>query len=100
MGSSLAVLSVAPDASALGITTSSAWAMKMFLPEPSYLICSVVASCSRCRVGSRFCGARSLFPEAGAEVRRAAGWEPLVEDGSFAVAVVLEAMVEDEGTNQ
>src|ERR1039458_1237203 len=53
--------SVTPGAPGLGMTTSSACDTKMFLPRPSYTVCSVEASKSSRSVGSRF-STRGFFP--------------------------------------
>src|ERR1022692_153216 len=97
--SSAFLTSVAPVPSGFWITTSSACATKIFLPEPSYLIASVEASCCKCRVGSRLCGGGSFFP--GVELRRGAGWAALAGDACEPVvaAGAVEAMVEEEGMN-
>src|SRR6266853_2883886 len=95
------LLSVVPLSCGVGIT-GSACDTKMFLPEPSYLICSVEASCSRCSVGSRLCGGRSFFAEPEPELCRAVARAAFREipSGPFAgVAGVVEAIVDEEGMN-
>src|SRR5580698_9669090 len=95
------LLSVVPLRSGIGIT-ASACDTKMFLPEPSYLICSVEASNCRCKVGSRLCG-RYFFPDADPEPWCAPECVafPASPCGSVTlVAGLVEAMVEEEGMNQ
>src|SRR5580693_9701111 len=96
------LLSVVPLPCGIGIT-ASACEMKMFLPEPSYLICSVEASSCRCKVGSRLCGGRSFFADVDPELwcvteREALGASPCRSVAP--VAGFVEAMVEDAGRNQ
>src|SRR5580704_3449501 len=85
-----------PGARGVGITGSGC-DTKMFLPEPSYLICSVEASCCRCSVGSRLCGGRSFFPGVD-EARCAAAAFTGVPSEPAVVTVVVEALVDEEGT--
>src|ERR1700692_710201 len=90
-----------PGANGVGITGSGC-DTKMFLPEPSYLICSADANCARLRVGSRLCGRRSFFAEAESELRRSAecGFLATAASGPPVVlAGVVEAMVDEEGMN-
>src|ERR1700722_19013641 len=89
-----------PEANGVGITGSGC-DTKMFLPEPSYLICSADANCARLRVGSRLCGRISFFAEADSEPRRGAacGFLATIDSGPAVVAGAVEAMVEEEGMN-
>src|ERR1700680_4783302 len=98
MSSFLSAWSVRPGASGLGIVTSSACAMKMFRPEPSYLIAWVAFSSCNWRVGSRLCGADffPVVPEPWRAGRRAA----FGDKASASVEVVagaVDAMVDEEG---
>src|SRR5579863_4541306 len=90
-------LSVVPLPRALGISASDC-EMKMFLPEPSYLISSVAANCCRWRVGSRLCGGRVFFPGADPETWRCPGrgsgfnWVAWGSAGIEVEAIVDEGM--------
>src|ERR1700691_1199276 len=90
-----------PGASGVGIATS-ACATKIFRPKPSYLTCSAEASCVRCKVGSRLCGAGDFLPTVVVLWRvagRVVGAAICVSHTCGAVAGAVAALVEEEGMN-